>query len=305
MPSEHTLQAASLFRVDGLVAVITGGGTGIGLTMARALAANGARLVFLLGRRQGVLVAAAASINGNEERAVAVPVVCDVGDKASLQAAVDAVTAALDALPEGNVGVHLVVANAGVVGPATHRFDPVALTSVQALRQRMFVDADMAAMTGVFHINVTGAFFTAMAFVELLDAGNKTAPGGAQTQVLVTASISAFMRGAPSAPSYGGSKAAILQMTKQLAAVLAPYRIRANALAPGLFPSELAAGLIGSRDPSTENWDHPAYIPARRFGGDADMAGMVLYLASAAGAFCNGTTLVADGGRTAVTTGSL
>ncbi|CAK7237016.1 hypothetical protein SBRCBS47491_009833 [Sporothrix bragantina] len=307
MSSETTpsLQAAGLFRVDGLVAVITGGGTGIGLTMARALAANGARFVFLLGRRKEVLETSAASINDIEQRTVAVPVVCDVGDKASIQAAVDSVTATLEALPEGNIGVHLVVANAGVVGPATHRYDPVNLTTVQALRQRMFTDVDMAAITDVFHINVTGAYFTAMAFVELLDLGNKTAHANTQTQVLVTASISAFMRGPPSAPAYAGSKAAILQMTKQLAAMLAPYRIRANALAPGLFPSELAAGLIGSRDPSTENWDHPAFIPARRFGSDAEVAGMVLYLASAAGGFCNGTTLLVDGGRTAVTTGNI
>ncbi|CAK7197830.1 hypothetical protein SEUCBS139899_000479 [Sporothrix eucalyptigena] len=311
-PESITLQAAGLFRVDGLVAVITGGGSGIGLTMARALAANGARLVFILGRRKEVLETSAATVNATEKRDVLVPVVCDVGDKTSLQAAVDSVTATLEAFPEGNPGVNLVVANAGILGPRTHRFDPSTLTTVQALRQRMFADADMAAMTETFHVNVTGAFFTAMAFVELLDQGNRyvanapltTISRNTQSQVLVTASISAFMRGPQSTPSYIGSKAAILQLTKQLAGMLSPYRIRANALAPGLFPTELAAVLTNGREPENEGYEHPSFIPARRFGTDTDMAGMILYLASPAGGFCNGLMLVVDGGRLSVATGN-
>ncbi|ERS95414.1 short chain dehydrogenase reductase [Sporothrix schenckii 1099-18] len=304
------LQAASLFRVDGLVAVITGGGTGIGLTMARALAANGARLVFILGRRKDVLDAAAAAANADEKRDVLVPVVCDVGDKASLQASVDAVTAHLASLGLADVGVHLVVANAGILGPATQRYDPAGLATAADLRQRMFADADMAAMTQTFHVNVTGAFFTAMAYLELLDQGNRSVQGTAagarrtQSQVVVTSSIGAFMRGPQSVPAYLGSKAAILQLTKQMAAMLSPYAIRANALAPGLFPTELAAALTGGRTPETEGYDHPAFIPARRFGTDTDMAGTILYLASPAGGFCNGLTLVFDGGRLPVATGN-
>ncbi|KIH93413.1 hypothetical protein SPBR_04366 [Sporothrix brasiliensis 5110] len=308
-PQSAALQAASLFRVDGLVAVITGGGTGIGLTMARALAANGARLVFILGRRKDVLDAAAAAANADEKRDVLVPVACDVGDKASLQASVDAVTAHLASLGLADVGVHLVVANAGILGPATQRYDPAGLATAAELRQRMFADADMAAMTQTFHVNVTGAFFTAMAYLALLDQGNRSvqAADGArrtQSQVVVTSSIGAFLRGPQSAPSYLGSKAAILQLTKQMAAMLSPYRIRANALAPGLFPTELAAVLTGGRTPETEGYDHPAFIPARRFGTDTDMAGTILYLASPAGGFCNGLTLVFDGGRLSVATGN-
>jgi NAD(P)-dependent dehydrogenase (short-subunit alcohol dehydrogenase family) len=312
-PEHPTLQAAGLFRVDGLVAVITGGGTGIGLTMARALAANGARRVFILGRRKEVLESAAADVNACEKRTVLVPVVCDVGDKASLQASVDSVMAHLASLGLGDVGVNLVVANAGVLGPVKARYDPAGLASVADVRQRMFVDADMAAMTQAFHINVTGAFFTAMAYLALLDQGNRHVAGAplsaavsrnTQSQVVVTSSISAFMRGAQSTPSYVGSKAAILQLTKQLAGMLSPYRIRANALAPGLFPTELATVLTNGREPENEGYDNPSFIPARRFGTDSDMAGTILYLASPAGGFCNGLTLVVDGGRLSVATGN-
>jgi NAD(P)-dependent dehydrogenase (short-subunit alcohol dehydrogenase family) len=62
----------------------------------------------------------------------------------------------------------------------------------------------------------------------------------------------------------------------------------------------MADALISSRDPGTENFDDVHYIPARRFGSEEEMAGSVLYLASRAGAFCNGLMLLNDGGRTAV-----
>ncbi len=71
-----------------------------------------------------------------------------------------------------------------------------------------------------------------------------------------------------------------------------------------MFPSELAAGMIGNRKPEDETYDNPVFIPARKFGGDEEMAGNVLYLASRAGSFANGLILVTDGGRIAVTPSS-
>jgi NAD(P)-dependent dehydrogenase (short-subunit alcohol dehydrogenase family) len=67
-----------------------------------------------------------------------------------------------------------------------------------------------------------------------------------------------------------------------------------------VFPTELAKGLIGDRDPGKEAADDPRFIPARRFGGDEEMAGTLLYLASRAGSFCNGMVLMMDGGRSSV-----
>ena len=67
------------------------------------------------------------------------------------------------------------------------------------------------------------------------------------------------------------------------------------------FPSEMADQFIQKRDPATENVDDPSFIPARRFGGEEEMGGTVLYLASRAGSFCNGLVLVNDGGRLGVT----
>lgn len=67
-----------------------------------------------------------------------------------------------------------------------------------------------------------------------------------------------------------------------------------------MFPSDIAQGLIGDRDPSTEDHTDPRFIPAKRFGGDEEIAGTLLYLASRAGAYCNGSVLMMDGGRLAM-----
>ncbi|TRX94540.1 hypothetical protein FHL15_004695 [Xylaria flabelliformis] len=289
------MDTSSIFRVDGMVAVVTGGGTGIGFNMAKALATSGAKKVYILARRKELLEEAAKAHESLH------PLVCDVGSKESLQSAVDFVTK--------DVGyVNLVIANSGIVGPEA-RYHPD--LSLSELRQRLYDDVSMDDFTRTMHINVTGAFFTMLAFLELLDAGNKNAlkggfgapltPGSEvpsiQSQVIFTSSISAYSRAWVSAPAYGASKSAIAHVTKHASTNLSPYSIRANAMAPGLFPSEMAAGLIRDRDPSKEAPSNILHIPARRFGGEEEMAGTVLYLASRAGAYCNGLILVNDGGK--------
>jgi NAD(P)-dependent dehydrogenase (short-subunit alcohol dehydrogenase family) len=199
--------------------------------MAKALATNGAKKVYILGRRKELLESAA------DGESVIVPVQCDVTSKESLQSAVDTITR--------DVGyINLLIANAGIPGPKTH-WDPA--QSVQELRKALFENTSMEDFTQAFHVNVTGAFFTILAFTELLDAGNKNALKGGfgaplqqgsdvpsiQSQVIVTASISGFIRLALTSPAYSGSKAAIMHLTKQASSMMARYGIRANALAPG------------------------------------------------------------------------
>jgi len=292
--------------------------------MAKALMANGAKKVYILGRRMEILKAAAREIPG------LVPVQCDVTSKESLQAAVDKI-----ATDTGYI--NLLVANSGSVGTRNVWGSG---RSVADIRKTLFDEHSMEEFTETFRVNVTGAFFTMGAFLDLLDAGNHSAllpegyggvaaPGVAlpavQSQVVVTSSISAFVRGGMTPPAYGGSKAAILHLAKQASSQLAHHGIRVNALAPGckcffqtpcpsdrvraretdsgcppVFPSEIAAGLIGDRQPAEEAPNDPRFIPARRLGGDEEMAGMILYLASRAGSYCNGLVLVADGGRLSV-----
>ncbi|ORY55248.1 short chain dehydrogenase [Pseudomassariella vexata] len=292
------MDTGSLFKVDGMVAAITGGGTGIGLMMAKALANAGAKKVYILGRRKDKLDAAAS------ETPALIPLECDVTSKESLQSVVDFIT-----IDTGYI--NLLLANSGVVGP-TKRYDPN--LSISELRKSIFEDVSMDEFTQTFHVNVTGAFFTMMAFIELLDAGNKNALKGGfgaplkaggpvpsiQSQIITTASIAAYSRATFSTPAYSGSKAAIAHLTKHASSNLVKYGIRVNAIAPGLFPSDMSQHLMASRDPATESIDDPRFIPAGRFGGDEEMGGTILYLAGRAGAFNNGMILVMDGGRLSV-----
>jgi len=220
--------------------------------MALGLANAGAKKVYILGRRKAVLEEAAKAHPSLH------PIECDVVSKASLQAAVDAVS------KDSGGYVNLVIANSGVSGPVVRWSDPTAVTlsgsevnadvsvSVSEQRKRLFEEVDMNKFTETFHVNVTGAYFTMLAFMELLDAGNANALKGGfgapiatgqgkgkvpvpiiQSQVIFTSSISAYSRAHLSFPAYSGSKAAIAHLMKHASTNLAPYGIRANALCPG------------------------------------------------------------------------
>ncbi|KAK7910875.1 short chain dehydrogenase [Apiospora marii] len=290
--------SSTIFRVDGIVAVITGGGSGIGLTMARALALNGAAKVYILGRRLEVLEAAA------KEHSCLVPLQCDVTSKEDLQSVVDFI--------KNDTGyVNLVVANSGSIGPAV-RFNPA--HSIAETRETLFTNFSMEEMNDTLNLNVTAAFFTMTAFLELLDAGNKNALKGGwgkpltegsdvptiQSQVIFTTSISAFSRHWSSSPPYLTSKVAIMQVTKHASTQLAKFGIRVNAIAPGLYPSDLASVLINNRNPAEESFEDQRFIPARRFGKDEEMCGAILFLTSRAGSYSNGFILTTDGGRLSV-----
>ncbi|RDW67186.1 SDR family NAD(P)-dependent oxidoreductase [Aspergillus mulundensis] len=176
----------------------------------------------------------------------------------------------------------------------------------------------MEGMTEALNLNVTAAFFTMTAFLELLYAGTQNALRGGsgrplaqggdvpsiQSQVVFTTSISTFSRHWTSSPPYLASKVAIMQVTKHASTQLARFGIRVNAIAPGIYPSDLASVLIQSRKPEEEASDDQRFIPARRFGGDEEMAGAILYLSSRAGSYSNGSILITDGGRLSVMTGT-
>jgi NAD(P)-dependent dehydrogenase (short-subunit alcohol dehydrogenase family) len=288
--------------------------------MAKALIGAGASKMYLLGRRKDVLDSAASQQEG------LVPVTCDVTSKDSLQAAVDRITS--------DTGyVNLLVANAGVLGPTKKLNHNL---SIQDLRKSMFEDVSVDDFTNTLNVNVTGAYFTMLAFLELLDAGNKNALKGGfgaplnssgsvpsiQSQVIFTSSVGAYSRDWLSPPAYSGSKAALSHLAKHASTNLSKYEIRVNVLAPGcklqpagpstsllswltmgpnlVFPSDISSDLTSKRDPESESHGDRLYIPSRRFGGIEEIGGSVLYLASRAGSYCNGLILLNDGGRLAV-----
>ncbi|KAK3381585.1 hypothetical protein B0H63DRAFT_209196 [Podospora didyma] len=287
------INVEGLFSVKGLVALVTGGGTGIGLMMANALAEAGAARVYIVGRRVDVLQAAAASIG---RPSVVVPLYCDVTSKISLESIVSVV--------ETDMGfLNLLVCNAGVGGPQVRAPGPD--TSLDEWRDQQ-LSFDFDEFTNTFKVNATSVWYTSMAFLKLLDSGNKKGNVVQTSQVVVTSSIAGFNKKAPGGWAYGPSKAAATHIAKQLSNVLPTWNIRANCICPGLFPSEMSAPIVnqiyaanvalaagGAVDPSVDKTS----IPLGRMGDDLDMAGQILYLASRAGAYCNGNTILVDGGR--------
>jgi NAD(P)-dependent dehydrogenase (short-subunit alcohol dehydrogenase family) len=143
----------------------------------------------------------------------------------------------------------------------------------------------------VVAINLFGAYRMAAACKEMLAAS--ALEGGAS--VVNLASMSSYFA-VPMVPGYGAAKAAIVQMTKNLAVAWASDGIRVNAVAPGLIESNMTAGMRGIEfleKPQIER------TPLRRWGTPEDIAPAVLFLASPAARFITGQTLNVDGGYSA------
>ncbi|KAH8657668.1 hypothetical protein BX600DRAFT_58259 [Xylariales sp. PMI_506] len=273
-------EANALFDINGLVAVVTGGGSGIGLMIAQGLEANGA-IVYILGRRLEALESAALTAkHGNIH-----PIQADVTKKEDLERAVSIIRS-------DHGFVNVVIANSGISGPPLGGALPPN-PSVADLRQQLWA-ADPAAFTSTYSVNATGVYYTAVAFLELLDEGNKRGNLKQRSQVIATASIGAFNRAAVAGYAYGSSKAATVHLMKQLATGWVPYNIRANVIAPGFYPSEMTANIMEKHNKT--GWPK-SIVPEERPGDEEDIVGAVLFLASKAGAYINGNVLVTDGGR--------
>ncbi|RYP50613.1 hypothetical protein DL768_003895 [Monosporascus sp. mg162] len=277
-----SIDAGDLFTVKGLIAVVTGGGTGIGLMIAQALEANGA-IVYIIGRRKEVLHNAASTAKHGNIHAIE----GDVTNKADLSRAVDYIK-------EKHGYVNVVVANSGVVGPSVLGLPQDA--SLSEFRSHLW-GWDSDAFTDTYAVNVTAVFFTLVAFLELLDEGNKRGNLGQRSQFIATSSIGAYNRPCLSGYAYDSSKAAVIHMVKQLSTNLVPYGIRANAIAPGLYPSEMTGYLMDMA--AKDGWSKQ-FIPEQRPGNIQDMAGAILFLTSRAGAYVNGNVVLTEGGRLGV-----
>ncbi|KAF2719559.1 NAD(P)-binding protein [Polychaeton citri CBS 116435] len=296
-----TNKIQDIFNVNGLVAVVTGGGTGLGLYAARALDANGAKVVYIVGRREQLLKdAAATAVNGTIK-----PIVGDVTDKESLKRVADQVR-------QEQGYINLLYANAGVMGPrhilALKKPDGSKPT-VQEMQEKM-LEPDMQDFTFASHVNSTAVFYTAMSFLDLLDAGNKARNLAQDSQIIVTSSIAGFSRSMANSFAYSSSKAAVTHLVKILSTVFSQngYHIRANVIAPGMYPSEMTENAMASMKrfkgvAGHENAFEGSFVmskedsPSERMGSEEDFAGTILFMTSRAGAYLNGETLITDGGR--------
>lgn len=126
--------------------------------------------------------------------------------------------------------VNVVIANSGIGGPSLKDLPPN--PTITEFRNHL-LKWDSKDFTETFDVNTTGVFNTVAAFLELLDQGNKKGNVQQRSQVIATSSIGAFNRSPALGYAYGGSKAAVVHIFKQLSTSLAQFNIRANVIAPG------------------------------------------------------------------------
>ncbi|KAI1379236.1 hypothetical protein F4677DRAFT_410992 [Hypoxylon crocopeplum] len=275
-----------LFDLKGHVALVTGGGSGIGLMATQALVANGAK-VYITGRTKEKLDRVAELYSQGEGSIV--PLQCDMSDKAQIARLVDEVSAREQCLC-------VLVNNAGISG-ATLQTEA---GSAREMRQNLF-DSDASTVddwTSVYRTNVAQIYFATTAFLPLLQKSGTRFPGWSATVINIT-SISGLVKTAQHHFAYNASKAAAAHLTRMLASEVAAneLKIRINSIAPGVFPSEMTTeGSNEDQKSHIEKEKYASKVPAGRPGKDDDMAQAVLFFA--ANQYLNGQTLAVDGGYT-------
>ncbi|KAH7029051.1 uncharacterized protein B0I36DRAFT_324955 [Microdochium trichocladiopsis] len=291
----HPLSAAALFNLSGWVAVITGGGTGVGLMMAKTLAANGAK-VYITGRREDVLKTSADAHGSREalgpQGGSIVPLVMDVTSKDSIKAAVQQVGD-----QEGHVDV--LINNAGVwSGRASARPD----AGVEAYAKSLFDDLTEENFHKAFETNCAAMYFVTAAFLPLLvkaAEGPNKKPGNVINNTSVSGSLRITQNGQF---PYNASKAAANHLTRQLANDFHHdnIRVRVNGFALGMFPSEMTLGTSNEQNESTYDVEQfrtgmKAYgVNLERMGTAQELGSTILNIAT--NDYIWGNIITVDGG---------
>lgn len=142
--------------------------------------------------------------------------------------------------------VNAVIANSGATGPRLDALPKSPTPSLSDLHAFLWA-TPFAEFNDTFSVNTTAAFYTLLAFLPLLDAGNKdprsptvNAGGSVKSQFIATSSIGGFSRRPGMGFAYAGSKAAIIHLVKQMSTCLAEYHIRCNSFCPGIYPSNMS-----------------------------------------------------------------
>jgi NAD(P)-dependent dehydrogenase (short-subunit alcohol dehydrogenase family) len=295
MSSVSELQNSNIFNLHGRVALVTGGGSGIGLMIARGLAANGAK-VYVGGRRKDVLERVATEWSANGKRTI-IPLSLDVSDR-------DSIIQARNIIEEQEGKLHILVNNAGIVGPMLEFLnDPEAPQNANAetLGNAMFNDDGFDAWSDLYKVNTFSIYYMTTAFLALLDKGSRDFEGYTSSVVNIT-SISGLLKIAQRHFAYNSAKAAAGHLTKMLATEIAlkGIPVRVNAIAPGVYASEITLDTITSLEDVASIAQSLCPVPAGRGGTAAEIAGTVIYLSSLAGCYTNGQEIAVDGGYTAV-----
>jgi NAD(P)-dependent dehydrogenase (short-subunit alcohol dehydrogenase family) len=259
------MKASQLFELTGKVAIVTGASRGIGLQMAEALGEMGAR-VMITARKQDELDAASTQLGALGIDCMSMA--CDLSQPATIPQVVDAVLERWHA-------VDILVNNAGCNWAAPAE------------------DYPDAGWHKVIRLNVDAQFFLCR------EVGRRTMIPRRCGKIINIASIAGLFGNPPEwdmqTVGYNTSKGALVNMTRALAAEWGRYNINVNAICPGLFPSKMTAAALERIESKVR-----ALTPLQRLGGDDDLKGSVVYLASEASRHVTGQMLAVDGGYVAV-----
>jgi NAD(P)-dependent dehydrogenase (short-subunit alcohol dehydrogenase family) len=250
----------TLFDLTGKTAIITGSSRGIGRAIAEQLAAHGAKVV-ISSRKAGPCEEVAAAITKTGGTAISIP--CHVGEKSQLEALVARTREAFGP-------IDILVCNAAVnpyYGPLTEIPDE--------------------AYDRTMNSNVRSSLWLAKLVLPEMAARKNGS-------IILVSSI-AGIRGSPMLGAYAISKAADLQLARNLAVEWGQHNVRINCIVPGLVKTDFARALWENKELLEENL---RTTPLRRIGDPIDIAGAAVFLASAAGSFITGQSIVADGGVT-------
>ncbi len=238
-------------------AVVIGGTSGIGLTLAKGLAQAGANVI-ATGRRADLVKTAADEILALGRKSLAIT--SNVTDRASIEALLSNVEAEL-----GNVDI--LVNSAGIT------------------RRTPTLEVSEAEWNSILETNLTGTLRACQIF------GRKMIERK-QGRIVNIASVSSG-RGFFEVAAYAASKAAVVSLTKTLAVEWAPHNVCVNAIAPGVFPTDLNRALL---DGTPRGKEFLVRTPMRRFGNLEELVGAAVFLASDAASFVTGHVLAVDGG---------
>jgi NAD(P)-dependent dehydrogenase (short-subunit alcohol dehydrogenase family) len=249
-------------KLDGKVAIVTGGASGIGRATAQLFAAEGASvLVADWTEDAGKQVAAEMTTAGGKAQFVQV----DVSDPAAVERMVQIAVEAFGRLD-------VIFNNAGVEG-----------------EQALTADCTLENWERVINVNLKGVFLGCKyAIPELLKAG-----GGS---IINNASVAGLV-GFAGISAYAASKGGVVQLTKTIALEYATQGIRANAICPGVIDTPMVQRFTSSGEQAREAME--AIEPIRRFGTPEEVAKLALFLASDDSSFCTGAPFIVDGGMVA------
>lgn len=252
----------SLFDMTGQVAIITGSSRGIGKAIALEMAEQGAKVV-ISSRKADACEATAAEINARFGGGTAIAVAANISSKDDLQNLVNQTRQAFGK-------VTTVVCNAA---SNPHYGSSLDISDDQF---RKILDNNI----------LSNHWLISMTAPEMMDRG--------EGSIVIISSIGG-LKGSPVIGTYGISKAADMQMARNLSVELGPRGVRVNCIAPGLIRTDMARAL----------WENPdtlkrstAAACLKRIGEPHEIAGAAVFLASRAGAFTTGQTIVCDGGAT-------